>query len=109
MNYSNAFGIEFRNTRETTHEGTAARSVSGSRHYDTQADDLWDALPIRNVFRAGSFLLAAIFVLADGINLKIMQAVRSRDATPPVRLMLLGNVEIIRVGSWSDLYQRMTV
>ncbi|PHS41265.1 MAG: polyketide cyclase [Robiginitomaculum sp.] len=44
MDYANAFGIEFRSTRETAHEGAAARSVSGSRHYDTQADDLWDAL-----------------------------------------------------------------
>ncbi len=44
MNYSNVFGIEFRSTRETTHEGASARKVSGSRYYDAKADDLWDAL-----------------------------------------------------------------
>ncbi len=44
MDYGNAFGIEFRGTKQLKHDGRDARSVSGSRHYPTQADDLWDAL-----------------------------------------------------------------
>ena len=44
MNYTNAFGAEFREVRETTHEGEPARVVQGTRTYATDADDLWDAL-----------------------------------------------------------------
>ncbi len=44
MNFSNAFGIEFRSTGETTLDGQAARCVSGTRHYKTPAEDVWDAL-----------------------------------------------------------------
>lgn len=44
MNYGNALGIEFRGVSEVTHNGKAARSVSGNRYYDTDTGDLWDAL-----------------------------------------------------------------
>lgn len=44
MDYGNAFGIEFRETSEITYEGKAARSVTGKRIYNTDIEDLWDAL-----------------------------------------------------------------
>lgn len=44
MDYGNALGVEFRATKEIMHQGQPARSVSGTRHYATEADDLWDAL-----------------------------------------------------------------
>ncbi|MEM6411777.1 MAG: SRPBCC family protein [Pseudomonadota bacterium] len=44
MDYGNAFGIEFRQTTELTYEGQPARLVSGSRIYNTDLDDLWDAV-----------------------------------------------------------------
>ena len=47
MDFGNALGIEFRATKEITHQGQAARSVLGTRHYLTEADDLWDALTNR--------------------------------------------------------------
>jgi len=64
MNDETAVGIEFKSTKQVTHNGQAARTVSGSRYYDTNADDLWDALtsperiprwflPISGELRAG--------------------------------------------------------
>ena len=44
MDFGNALGIEFRATKEILYKGEPARSVSGSRHYLTETDDLWDAL-----------------------------------------------------------------
>lgn len=44
MNYTNAFGAEFREVHEATHNGEPARVVQGARTYATDADDLWDAL-----------------------------------------------------------------
>ncbi|MBL1430652.1 MAG: SRPBCC family protein [Robiginitomaculum sp.] len=44
MNYGNAFGIEFRGTEEITYKGKPARSVTGTRVFLTEIDDLWDAL-----------------------------------------------------------------
>ncbi|MGL1921634.1 MAG: SRPBCC family protein [Hyphomicrobiales bacterium] len=44
MDYGKALGIEWRATKEITHQGKPAHSVSGTRHYATDADDLWDAL-----------------------------------------------------------------
>ena len=44
MDYGNAFGIEVRETSALDYEGQPARAVSGTRLYDTDVDDLWDAL-----------------------------------------------------------------
>ena len=44
MDYANAFGAEFREVRDATHNGEPARVVHGARTYPTVADDLWDAL-----------------------------------------------------------------
>ncbi len=44
MDYGNALGIEFRGTEEITHRGKPARSVTGTRVFLTEVDDLWDAL-----------------------------------------------------------------
>ncbi|MEM8941052.1 MAG: SRPBCC family protein [Pseudomonadota bacterium] len=44
MNYENALGIEFRETRDVVHNGGEARCVSGTREYPTDIDDLWDAV-----------------------------------------------------------------
>jgi len=44
MNFGNTLGIEFRATKEILYKGEPARSVSGTRHYLTETDDLWDAL-----------------------------------------------------------------
>ena len=44
MDYGNAFGIEVRETGELIFEGRPARSVTGTRVYETDVSDLWDAL-----------------------------------------------------------------
>lgn len=44
MDYGSAFGIEFRETKELQFERQPARAVKGTRVYDTDVDDLWDAL-----------------------------------------------------------------
>ena len=44
MNFTNALGIEYRVVNQTEYEGQPARVVSGTRCYETDADDLWDAL-----------------------------------------------------------------
>ncbi|MEM6470767.1 MAG: SRPBCC family protein [Planctomycetota bacterium] len=44
MDFSNPFGIEYRVVEETTHEGQPARVVSGSAMFETDRDDLWEAV-----------------------------------------------------------------
>lgn len=44
MDYTNAFGAEFRDVRERKHDGKDVRVVSASRVYATDRDDLWHAL-----------------------------------------------------------------
>ena len=44
MDLTNAFGAEFREVREAEHRGQPVRVVSGARLYETDADDLWEAL-----------------------------------------------------------------
>ncbi len=47
--FANALGAEFRRLENREHEGKPARVVVAVRDYDTERDDLWDALtnPIR--------------------------------------------------------------
>ncbi|MEM9180037.1 MAG: SRPBCC family protein [Pseudomonadota bacterium] len=44
MDYGTAFGIAFGETQEIIYQGEPARSVSGTRVYETELADLWDAL-----------------------------------------------------------------
>ena len=44
MDYSNPLGIEYRIVNEIVHLDQPARVVSGSRNYETDPNDLWDAL-----------------------------------------------------------------
>lgn len=44
MDYGSAFGIDVRETEEFEFDGLPARAVRGTRVYDTDVDDLWDAL-----------------------------------------------------------------
>ena len=44
MDYTNAFGAEFREVGDRTHDGRAVRVVVGTRLYATDRDDLWNAL-----------------------------------------------------------------
>ena len=44
MNYTNAFGAEFREIQDRTHDGQAVRVVVATRLYATDRDDLWNAL-----------------------------------------------------------------
>ena len=41
---SNAIGAEFRDVADREWEGKAAKAVIAARVYDTDPDDLWDAL-----------------------------------------------------------------
>lgn len=42
--FANPFGIEYRVVNEIEHLGQPAHCVSGTRLYDTNVDDLWDAI-----------------------------------------------------------------
>ena len=44
MDFGDAFGMDVRVTKEVDHNGKPARMVTGSRLYNTDAEDLWDAL-----------------------------------------------------------------
>ncbi len=44
MDYTNAFGAEFREVQDRTHDGRQVRVVVGTRVYATDRDDLWNAL-----------------------------------------------------------------
>jgi len=44
MDYTNAFGAEFREVQDRTRDGQAVRVVVGTRLYATDRDDLWNAL-----------------------------------------------------------------
>ena len=44
MDYTNAFGAEFRAVEDRTREGQAVRVVVGTRLYATDCNDLWSAL-----------------------------------------------------------------
>ena len=44
MDYTNAFGAEFREIQDRTHDGQAVRAVVATRLYATDRDDLWNAL-----------------------------------------------------------------
>ena len=44
MDYTNAFGAEFREVQDRTHDGQAVRVVVATRLYATDRDDLWNAL-----------------------------------------------------------------
>ena len=44
MDYTNAFGAEFREVRDRTHDGQAVRVVVATRLYATDREDLWNAL-----------------------------------------------------------------
>ena len=44
MDYTNAFGAEFREVQNRTRDGQAVRVVVGTRLYTTDRDDLWNAL-----------------------------------------------------------------
>src|SRR5262245_54318494 len=45
--FSNALGAEFRRFEEREYQGKPARVVIASRIYDTDREDLWDALTSR--------------------------------------------------------------
>src|SRR5262245_17178864 len=45
--FPNAFGVEFRRFENRQHEGRPARVVVAARAYDTDREDLWDALTSR--------------------------------------------------------------
>ena len=45
--FANPFGAEFRRFENREHEGKPARVVVAARAYDTDPDDLWDALTSR--------------------------------------------------------------
>ncbi len=44
MGYSNALGIEYRVVKEAEYQGKAVRIVIGARTYETEVEDLWDAI-----------------------------------------------------------------
>jgi uncharacterized protein YndB with AHSA1/START domain len=44
MNYTNAFGAEFREVEDRTHDGKPVVVVVATRPYSTDRDDLWNAL-----------------------------------------------------------------
>jgi uncharacterized protein YndB with AHSA1/START domain len=44
MDYTNAFGAEFRKVQDRPHDGQSVRVVVGTRVYATDRDDLWNAL-----------------------------------------------------------------
>ena len=44
MDYTNAFGAEFREVQDRTHDGQEVRVVVATRVYSTDRDDLWNAL-----------------------------------------------------------------
>lgn len=44
MDFSNPLGITYRVVTELTHNGHPARAVSGSAIFDTDLEDLWDAV-----------------------------------------------------------------
>ena len=44
MDFSKAMGVEYRVVKDAEREGQPARIVSGARVYDTDKQDLWDAL-----------------------------------------------------------------
>ena len=44
MDFSNPLGIQYRVVNEVTHNGQPARVVSGSANFDTNLEDLWDAV-----------------------------------------------------------------
>ncbi len=44
MDFSNPLGIKYRVVKEVTHNGQSARIVSGSASFDTNLQDLWDAV-----------------------------------------------------------------
>ncbi len=44
MDYSNPLGIEYRVVEDGEHQGQPVRIVSGARTYDTDIEDLWDAV-----------------------------------------------------------------
>ena len=44
MDFSNSFGVEFREVENRTHDGQDVRVVAASRTYPTDSEDLWDAL-----------------------------------------------------------------
>lgn len=44
MDFSKPLGVEYRFVKNAVHSGQPARIVSGSRSFDTSADDLWEAL-----------------------------------------------------------------
>ncbi len=44
MDYTNAFGAEFREVQDRTHDGQVVRVVVATRLYRTNREDLWSAL-----------------------------------------------------------------
>lgn len=44
MDFSNPLGIRYRIVKDVTHEGQPARIVSGSAKFDTEPEDMWDAV-----------------------------------------------------------------
>jgi len=44
MDFINPLGIKYRIVKEVTHEGQPARVVSGSATFDTDLEDMWDAV-----------------------------------------------------------------
>ena len=44
MDFTNAFGIEYRSVSDAEYQGQAVRVVSGARTYATAIEDLWDAV-----------------------------------------------------------------
>ena len=44
MEYTNAFGAEFREVQDRTHDGREVRVVVATRVYATDRDDMWNAL-----------------------------------------------------------------
>lgn len=44
MDFTNPLGIKYRVVKEINHEGKPARLVSGSATFDTDIEDLWDAV-----------------------------------------------------------------
>lgn len=44
MDYSNAFGMEYRAVKDSEYLGQQVRVVSGARIYDAEIEELWDAV-----------------------------------------------------------------
>ena len=86
MDYGNAFGIEFRETKEMTHDGRPARSVSGARSYDTDIEDLWDAVTNPDRIRRWFLPVSGDLKLGGRYQLEGHAGGKILDCDPPALL-----------------------